>query len=460
VNSAWPVSALVLLCAGVQVQAVDPLVLDFQAAFERLEARNESLKAARSTIEQARTEQAQADARRWPTIELAGRYTHLDAPIEADLRPIDDLLVNGLGQAGISLPTGLIPNAFRIQDANFFNLSLEAIQPIYLGGRIQAARAASRFGLQASQTALQGQRADLTVILVERYFGQLLARKDLAVRERSVASLREHDFNARRLEEEGQIARVERLRASVALAEAESEQRVARERLALASAALASLLASERPVAGQGPIPPLPTAPERAVWQAAARSNNPALLEVGQRIAQAQAGARAAQGELLPSVALFGMREIYTNDLTLIDPQWAFGVQASWTLFDGGQRRARAARARARVDELAWRLAAGQRDVALFVDQQVDRFISALEREQMYAATIELAEEALWAQRRAFEEGLGTSLEVIEAELARSRVTLGELAARRDAWIALAGLHAAAGQVEQLLDYLGRKADE
>lgn len=449
-----------LLCAGAQAQSTDRVVFDFRSAFEQLETSNEDLRAARAALEQSRAEQDEADGRRWPTLELAGRYTHLNAPIDADLRRIDDLVVSGLGQAGILLPPGLIPSSFRIQDQDFFNLSLEAVQPIYLGGRIQAGRAAADYAVQASEASVSGRRAELTVSLVERFFGQRLAAETLALRERTVTSLRQHDFNARRLEDEGQIARVERLRASVALAEAESEQVVAREQLALASSALATLLASDRPVAARGPIPPTPAAPDRAAWQEAARQNNPDLLEVRRRLDQAEAGARVAQGESRPTVALFGKREFYTDDLTLIDPEWALGIKASWTLFDGGQRRARAARAQARVDEVAWRLAAGQRDVALLVDQQLDRYISAREREQTFAATAELAEESLLAQQRAFEEGLGTSLEVIEAELARSRVALGELAARRDAWVALASLYAAAGQVDQMVDVLENQSND
>ncbi len=452
--------ALLLPGIGAQAQPDDVLVQDFRAALEQLEAANESLLAARSALEQSRAERGEADARRWPTVEISGRYTHMDGPLEADVSPVTDLLEAGLGQIGVTLPPGLIPSEFRIQDRNFFNLSLQAVQPLYLGGRIQAGRAAAGHGFKASEAALERQRAELTVTLVERFYGQVLARENLDLRKRSLDNLRKHDYNARRLEEEGQIARVERLRAGVAVAEAEGERVVAEEQLRLASAALAALLASDRPVSARGAIPPPPAELDRAVWQSLARDNNPALKEARQRLAQARAGARAARGESHPVVALFGARELYTDDLTLIEPEWAVGIQASWTLFDGGQRRARTGRAEALVDEIAWRLASGERNVSLLVDQQFDQLTGALARQQTYAATAELAEEALIAQQRAFEEGLGTSLEVVEAELARSRVTLAELAARRDAWVAVAGLYAAAGKIDQLVTRIeGQSSD-
>ncbi len=452
--------ALLLCCAFSHAQEAAPRSLDFRSALQRLIAVNETLQASRAAVTQSEAGIDEADARRLPTLELRSRYSHLNAPLEADLSRVGGALAGGLQQVGIDFPAGLLPRDYRIQDQDFVNVSLQAVQPVYLGGRIEAGRDAARSGFEASRAALDRQSGELEVALVERFFGQALADESLAVRERSVESLRRHDFNARRLEAEGQIARVERLRASVALAEAESDLAVAREELQLARAALAALLASDRSVITATPIPAPPPAVDRAAWKGLAEEANPGLREASQRLEQARAGVRAARGESLPAVSLFGARELYTEDLTLVDPEWVVGVQASWTLFDGGERRARTAEAEARVNEVDRRLAAGRRDVALLIDQQVDRLTGALARQRSFAATAALTDESLRAQQRAFEEGLATSMDVIDAELALARVALGELAARRDAWVATAALYTAAGRGDQLVDLIEQLADE
>lgn len=454
-------AAVTLLCCGAtHAQDTASRALDFRSALQRLVTVNETLQASRAAVAQSRAEVDEADARRLPTLELKSRYNHLNAPLEADLGRVGDALTGAFQQVGVDVPPGILPLDYRIQDQNFINVSLQAMQPVYLGGRIQAGRDAARFGLEASKAAVDRHSGELEVALVDRFFGQALAHEALDVRKRSAESLRRHEYNARRMEAEGQIARVERLRASVALAEAESELLVAREQLELSRAALAALLASDRPVTTATSIPAPPPAVEREAWKAATKDANPALREASQRLEQARAGARAARGESLPTVSLFGARELYTQDLTLLDPEWVVGVQASWTLFDGGRRRARTARAEARVSEVDRRLAAGRRDVALLVDQQVDRLNGALARHRTFAATSELTDESLRAQQRAFEEGFATSMDVIEAELARSRVALGELAARRDAWVATAALYTAAGRGDQLVDLIEKLADE
>ncbi|ANB02078.1 hypothetical protein ECTOBSL9_1364 [Ectothiorhodospira sp. BSL-9] len=454
-------AVLALLYCGVAAgQEPDPLSLDFRSALQRLVTVNETLQASRATVEQRRAESAEADARRLPTVELKSRYSHLNAPLEADIGRVSDALIEGFGQAGLGFPLPDLPRHYHIQDRDFVNVSLQAVQPVYLGGRIQAGREAARFGLEASKAAVDRYSGELEVALVERFFGQALARESLEVHKRSAESLRLHEFNARRMETEGQIARVERLRASVALAEADNELLVAREQLELSRAALAALLASDRPVTTATPIPAPPPPVDRDAWKAAAEDGNPALREAAQRLQQARAGARATRGEFLPVVSLFGARALYTEDLTLVDPEWVVGLQANWTLFDGGQRRARMAQAEARVSEVDRRLAAGQRDVALLIDQQVDRLNGALARQRTLAATSELTDESLRAQQRAFEEGFATSMDVIDAELARSRVALGELAARHDAWVATAALYTAVGRGEQLVNLIEQRAND
>ncbi len=425
--------------------------LDFRAALERLTAQNEDLAAARMGIEQARSRQREADGLRLPSIEIEGGVTRLDAPLELDLGGVRRRLEQDLG---VNLPPGLIPSGLPIQDRSFSTAALVAVQPIYLGGRISAGREAARAGVGANQAMVDRTQADLVVELVKRYFGQTVAFDVMAVRQQSLETLRTLAFNARRLEEEGEISRAERLRADVALIEAQGELALAQERLALAESALATLLAEDRPVEPLTRIPAVPRRTEAAEWRGRAAESNPALLELGNRIEQAEALVRAEQANLRPNVFLLGRRELYTQDLSVIEPDWAVSLRLSWRFFDGGVRRARVSSAEASLSELEFVRASLKRQIALLVDQQVQTQHTALERHVTFSAAGEVADESLRVQRRAFEQGFATSLEVIEAELARSRVALAELFARYEAWVATASIHAASGAIADFVDLI------
>ncbi|HMA99137.1 MAG TPA: TolC family protein, partial [Wenzhouxiangella sp.] len=199
---------LLALAVG-SAMAAEPL--SFAEAMQRLESDSHSLEAARRELEAARAEVAEARGKRLPTLGLEGRATRLNEPLGPEL---SDYLP---GVAGL-LPPGLLPDRLTIQERQFYNLSVEARLALYSGGRIAAGIAAGEAGAEAGQAALDATRAQLHELLVQRYFGVVLAEQALDVRQATVDGLKRHLAHATRMEEEGLIARAERLRANVALA--------------------------------------------------------------------------------------------------------------------------------------------------------------------------------------------------------------------------------------------------
>jgi outer membrane protein TolC len=68
---------------------------------------------------------------------------------------------------------------------------------------------------------------------------------------------------------------------------------------------------------------------------------------------------------------------------------------------------------------------------------------------EAFGFSLELARENVRVRTRGFEEGVATSLDVVDARLSLARVELGRLAAARDFDVALAELLEAAGQSER-----------
>ena len=435
---------LFLLAAG---SAQAGQALSFADAMARLESNSHVLEAGRQELAEAQAELRQARGRRLPSIGLEGRATRLDSPLDVGLTEF----LPGLG--GL-LPPGLTPGRFEIQSEQFYNLAVQARVPIYTGGRISAGIAAGEAGTRAGEAAFAAKRAQLHERLVQRYFGLVLAQEAVEVRSATVQGLSRHLHDALQLEKEGLIARAERLRANVALAEAQRDLRTAEEQRTLAGAALAALLVLRDAPRPTTPIPPAPATPSLPELIEQAQRVNPTLSELRNRQTQAEAAVRAERGGLVPTLGAFGRREFYTGDLTLLDPDWAVGLVAEWTLFDGFQRRARIDQAAARADRVAALRADAERQIELLVRQRHEQLVAALARLDSFSTTRDLAEESLRAQQLAFEEGLASSLDVIDAELALARVRLGELDARLEAWNGLAGLYAASGQSARLPDQI------
>jgi outer membrane protein TolC len=448
-------SATAVIAAGLAAPAAaQERPMSLADALARGRQANERVLAADAGVDRARSELAAARGRLLPDVGVTGRATRIDDEIAIDLDPIRQVMLKLHPQLP---PAAIPPFVERVQGERFDNLTATASMPLFAGGRLVAGVRAADAAVDAAQAQRRGASGEVATEVAQRYFGLQLAIESRATRTSIRESLARHLERARSLERNGQIARAERLRAEVALAEAERELADAVRAEELARLALASTLALEGTV-----VPTTPLFDVRALapvdsFRALARASNPALARLGAERERAHEGVRAARGEMMPTVGVFAQRELYTHDLTLLQPTWAAGVQVSVPLFQGGQRVARLSGARSQERQVELVAERARRDVELLVEQRWRQVAQARDQLVSLEATRELAEESLRAQQRAFAAGLATSIDVVDAEQALARVRLGILKARHDADVALAGLLEAVGQSDRLPSYIERE---
>ena len=409
-----------------------------------VEQQNERWRAADLALKRARESREEQRGLQWPTLGVVGRYAHFNHELFVDLAPLHDLL--STLNPGASIPP-LTATVLKNDPAKF---SLGSSWTVFAGGRIRAANRAAEAGVDAADAERSGSRQGLTTELVDRYFKRRLAADVLNVRKQALETLDRHVQDATRLQEAGQIARTESLRAQVARAEADRDYKVAVRDVALASAALKATLSTDQEV---DPVTPLPNAPQlepRERFATTADQANPDLRRLSALEAQSRQGTSAARAEYLPALRLFGQHELQSRGLNATtDPKWLVGAELQWKLFDGFGREHRVAAAKITEQEIATRRDGARRDVATLVQARYDEYVSAVEQYATLQASLELAEESLRSEQRAFTAGVGTSLAVVDAELALSRIRVGRLNAQYDAVIALARLLEASGQSER-----------
>jgi outer membrane protein TolC len=426
------------------------LELSLRQAHDRLRSSHELLKAAGHEVRERQAEVGAADALMWPKLEANARWTRLDGPITIDLDPVRQvILALHPNVPGAAIP----PFLLDVQDEQYGRADVRLTWPLFAGGKIDAARDAAGARLADAGATMRGVEEGLSAELARRYFGARLAARAVAVREEVLAGLDGHVRNAKRLAEEGFLSRAESLHAEVARTDADRELKASRHDLALAQEALASLLSL--PGGESGSL--VPTTPLFVVaglppldeMKKTALDANPALARLSANADLAGAGLAGEKARWYPELGVFGYRELYKAGLTLLDPVWAAGVSARWTLFDGLAREKGIAAARervARVDELTKR---ARRDLETLVEKKYREATKAREQVEAFGAALALARESLRVRTRAFEEGVATSLDVVDARLSLAKVELGRLAAARDFDVALAELLEVAGQSER-----------
>lgn len=458
-----PISAPLFfgLALATAALAQDPSLrpLSLRDALREAQEHNPQALAADAAVRQAEGEMATARGRLLPEATLNARVTRIDEPIVLDLDPIRDAMI-----ALHSPPMGSIPAAnldaalphfqSTVQNELYYNATASVTWPIFAGGRLWASYQAASQNIEARKADRDAARNSVAIEVCSRYLGLRLASELVTLRDQTRATLQTHVENARRLEAGGQIAMAERLRAEVALAEAERDLDDAMRDQSMARLALANSLSGDTLITATTPLDSVHAPASLAELQAKAQSNHPGLRRLTIEDKRAGHGIDAARGEWMPVISLFGKRELYTDDLTLFEPTWAVGANLQWNLFSGGQSYGKNVSAKATRRELAEKTAKAKSDIALLVEKRWRELEHANGRLSSLAKTNELAEESLRAQQKAFEAGLGTSLDVVDAQLSLARVRVARLKAQFDADMALAGLLEATGEPDKIADIL------
>jgi outer membrane protein TolC len=376
----------------------------------------------------------------------------------ADSLALPDVFVNTTEVFGVK--TGTI-NGTPLGNINFSEnfrgprSSVDATWSIYSGGRITATQRALAAGIDAANAELSHTEEDLDVLLATDYFGLELAANIEHTRTSVLEQADRQLERAKRFEEQGLIPRVERLSAQVARDEAAREQIHAQRDREIAEATLRRLLHRDTPVSTSTPlfISSRPLKPLEE-WLRQAASRSPTLAALAARRNQAEQGIALEQARWKPEVFAFGSYNMIKKYQTLIEPNWIAGVGFNITLFSRQDRASKVSAARETLRQAQSLQDAAGTGIATEVEAAFRKVEQAREQFNLLDSTIALAEENLRLRERGFGEGQATSLDISDARNALARSQTARAVAAYDYVIALVELLRAAGQTQDLPEFI------
>ncbi len=410
--------------------------LSFGDALQRVQQRNEALMAGHDEVRQRDAEKAAVSGLKMPKAELDLRTSFLDADVTTPFDPI--------------------PIAYKMQNKNFTKAELSITWPVYTGGRIKAANKAATAKQGEAEAQLRYTGDQLVTELAQRYFGVCLARRAREVTALKVTTMEKQAHRAHRLMDEGIISKAETLSAEVALANANSELEAAERDVTIASEGLGNTMAWTDPVEPATALFLLRGLEPKESFQNTVDDKHPVLAMLGAKRDQAHQGVKAEEGAALPTAYVFGMYELLPEGCSVVDPKWAFGFGGQYTLFDGAQNRNKVSAAKAQEDRVAHLRQKYQRDLKSLTVKRYEEMEKTREQYDSLDTTLALTAENLRVRTRAFEEGMATSLEVVDATLLHARAQLGRLKAAYDFDTAFFQLLESSGQTGRYQEYLAR----
>ncbi|WP_288996977.1 TolC family protein [uncultured Psychrobacter sp.] len=312
--------------------------------------------------------------------------------------------------------------------------------PIYTAGRTAALTGASR---ARTQEALADSILDKNALyntLVERYFKAQLAIIAAYLRDDAYDTLKQTDHMAERLYEEGFISHVDRLEAQSALADAKSEAVKANNDARLAMIALQRLLRTDYRIKPTTPLfvssRPLP---DVSYFQDLALNNHPGLQKVAAKRAQAQQLHALSDTGYKPTVMLYGYGQVEK------DPSWVAGISASWKLWGGLDKTASLASSSAQIRQADLSEIEVSDNLLLLVEKNWHDVNNAQARYQALQSNVDLAAEVLRLRRLGLQEGVNTTIDVVQAQTQALKARTEQAQAAHDYVQALAALMQSCG---------------
>ncbi len=405
--------------------------------------RNLQVKAGQEGINVAKDKVAQAQALRMGRIGVDASYLRLDDQIAITSAPVHVPILGGLTLA--------VPPVV-IAPPDLLHVRMEAGLPLYTGGKISNAIAQARAGEKAAQ-ALSDDTEAAVIFQAERlYLGVLLGRDVVRLNERALESYKQHLGNARTSHRLGVVASYDVIRAEAAVAEQEKRLTEARNRLDVAEVALRTTLdlSEAAHVDIGGALFEPPGAPPLADAQAAALKGHRGLEALRQKVEALERAERMEKADYLPQIVAVAGKETVTSKLAQTDPNWFAGVRATWNLFEGGARRARIAEKASEAAQARIELRHAEEQVRLAIRSALLDYGSQRSALESAHKAAELAGESLRLATKRFSVGTGTSLEVLDANLALTAAETGVQNSLFQMIVAYLEVHRHAGDISDV----------
>lgn len=445
-----------LFCSGLSVGAAK-LDLSFISAYKKMQATNGALQAARLKRQEKDYENKATIGLHLPKIGFTSRYTKMKDPIDIELNMLKSpfaLMTPRQGYEPYYQAFMQSDIRLRVQNESFHNTAIDMSWPIFTGGKIYAASGAGTAKYEDSQEQFRYTKGALVTELVNRYYGVRLAGSVVEVRKGVFDAMKAHLRKAKKLEENGMISHTERLHAEVSFAEAEREYSKAKRNFSIAKTALKGTIGTKQDFKLTSKLFYFKKIKPMSFYIEHTHKDNPILKSLAAKIDLAHMGYIKERSGFLPTVYLFGKKELRTSDLTLLEPQSVYGIGMKINLFNGFSTTYNLLAARVREERVKTIRKKAKDDMITLVEKSYYLLKNAVEQIASINTSIKFAREYVRMKEKAFQEKLATSIDVVDARLLLSKAKIDRLKAIYDFDVALAKLLEISGSSDDFISYL------
>jgi outer membrane protein len=412
-------TAVLMLAIPLRTDAVTPppgTPLTLEETIRLVKENNPALKAAAEEVNAADARIQQQKSAYYPQITASAGYRYID--------PVSEMGFGG------SEPLQFMPN-------NNYEAKISAKATLLDFGRRGVEVDLARSGKNSADHTLTLARRDLSFSTVELFYGILFLRESIRVEDKEITALQKaFDYTSKRYQA-GTATRFDVLTTDVRIQAARSKKLNLEHQLRRNELALHRLtgIATDRPLELTGSFSVHPARPLESTLVAEAMKQRPEVQLAGENEQSAKLRRSLAVKAGLPVVsatASWGAANGYQPDIDEIRENIAAGIHIELPIFTGFRTTAERQEASARLRAATLR----KLDTEQQVKTDVEETLHALETTRKNILTtqsqVQLANLAAEHARARYENGIATTLDLLDTESALAQAELSRLQAAYD----------------------------
>ncbi len=434
---------ILFFCAA--INAAETVKLDREKAVELALERNESYQAALLEEDRVRGQYIEARAGAFPRLSFNGTY----------LRNID-LSTSFLTMTG----EDDLPEKIKLKFGTPHNYSFgfTFYQPLYAAGKVGAAIKIAKHGFAYTSEAIRAARHDMATEVDKAYLDAVAAREAAQV---YLEAERLADSNlavVEKLYAHGQVSEYDLLRAQVRAANSRPDRiasdnnaRIALDRVRLVLALPPETELKLEPTIDEVTVPDL--SPESLI--AEAMQNRPELrqseemVKVNKKLIDIEKGGYRPSLGISSAIRWDHFADEFKKSTIAGDSwnrSWNVVLSLDWPIFSGFETLGRVRQAKVDYNQSRLQKSRLIRQIRLEVRDALGKVKESKERVDALGETVGQAERGVEIGQVRFQNGVGTQLELLDAQMALTNARVNRISALHDLAVAVASLRRAVGR--------------
>ena len=347
----------------------------------------------------------------------------------------------------LSLMSGYNRSPGSSSPTDNFNNSIKLNWPLYTGGRVEGQINQAKLNENVASLGVTKAQEQVKLDTTTAYYNVLQGRNVVKVNQGTVDNLAEHLQNVQAQYQVGTVAKSDVLRSEVELANAQQNLTKAQNSYDVAVASLNNVIGmpldSQNIMKDDLSYVKYDLSLEDSIKMAQER--RPEIAQSKDNIDVAKTGIKIADSGRLPTVSVSANDGLSGSEFPGQNNNWSMGISASWNLFDAGVTSAKVKAAKANVEKVQ----AGDEQLRSGIELEVRQaYLSMKEAEARIETSkvgVSKGTEDLKASQAKYYAGVGTNMDVIDAQMALTQANTNATQAAYDYNVNKAKLEKAVG---------------